>query len=343
MITSPCFVQEKTCPICQTKFQITRVRSSTYSVLKRETDFNVTYNGINPSYYAVWVCPQCNYAATDRVFEETLRPAEFDRLAKGLPLLKTEEPDFSGERLAQVSLRSFELAIRTAQLKSAGPGSQAGLFLKAAWLCRELENNQLEREYLDQARQHYEKSFHSEMGGAGKLSEAGLMYLIGELNRRTGNYNEAVKWFSRAVAHPLVKKEAEILRLAREQWQLSREEAKGQLQDEENVTSEDGTEKPSEATDEVTTASPGQTAVKPNIKRQRFKSKMFATLYTDQLEWLQAVSNQCHNEKNAFVERETVIRAALDAIMELCSEALAASSEEELKNNFISALTKGKA
>ncbi|MDA8234614.1 MAG: DUF2225 domain-containing protein [Clostridia bacterium] len=338
MVISSCFVQEKTCPICQTKFKVTRIRSSAYSVLKRDTDFNVTYNGINPTLYTVWVCYQCNFAAPDRNFEEILRPAELDRLTKGLPLLKSEEPDFGGERTPQVGLRAYELAIRTAQIRSAGAGFQASLFLKAAWMCRELGNDVLEREYLDQARQLYEKSYNNETGGAGKLSEAGLLYLIGELNRRIGNYNEAIHWFSRAVANPSIKKEAEINRLAREQWGLAREEAKEQPHNDENLPPKGSLENQPAERIENSPGSEVSAAVKPAVKRQRFKNKMFTSLYTDQIEWLQGVANRCHSEKKAFVEREAVIRAALDAIMEICPEISAASSEEELKDNIVSVL-----
>jgi len=342
-MTSPYFTQEKTCPVCQTKFHVTRVRSSAYSVMRRDTDFHVTYHGINPTYYTVWVCPQCNYAAPDRNFEETLRPAELERLTKGLPLLKSEEPDFSGERNPQVAMRTYELAIRTAQLRNAGPGFQAGLFLKAAWLCRELQDNDLEHEYLSQACKLYEQSFSTESGGAGKLSEPGLMYLIGELNRRTANYSQAVQWFSRAVSHPLIKKEAEIERLSRDQWALAREQAKENPQVEQGQSAANTGSELAARLDAPAIEKETGPVSKQQIKRDRFKNKLFASLYTDQIEWLQKISNNCHAEKKAFIERESIIRAVLDAVMETCPEVPPGKSEDELKNNILNLLGAKKA
>ncbi|MNW08672.1 hypothetical protein D3C71_2055000 [compost metagenome] len=53
------------------------------------------------------------------------------------------------------------------------------------------------------------------------------MFLIGELNRRTGQFNEAVKWFSRIVNDRKIM-DAGMIRAAREQWGVIREQMQGQ-------------------------------------------------------------------------------------------------------------------
>ncbi|MNJ50328.1 hypothetical protein D3C77_455990 [compost metagenome] len=54
-------------------------------------------------------------------------------------------------------------------------------------------------------------------------SDARLMYLIGELNRRVGHYNEAVQWFSRVINDKKIM-DAAMIRASREQWALLRED-----------------------------------------------------------------------------------------------------------------------
>lgn len=54
-------------------------------------------------------------------------------------------------------------------------------------------------------------------------NDARLMYLIGELNRRIGAYNEAVKWFSKVINDKKII-DASMIRASREQWALLREE-----------------------------------------------------------------------------------------------------------------------
>ncbi|GJM81038.1 hypothetical protein HMSSN139_35340 [Paenibacillus sp. HMSSN-139] len=49
------------------------------------------------------------------------------------------------------------------------------------------------------------------------------MYLIGELYRRVGKYNDAVKWFGRVINDKRIV-DAAMIRASREQWALLREE-----------------------------------------------------------------------------------------------------------------------
>ncbi|MHB8758090.1 MAG: DUF2225 domain-containing protein, partial [Bacillota bacterium] len=62
--------QEETCPVCQKKFNARKVRRSMCMVSKRDTDFCVTYQNVNPNLYSIWVCPHCGYAASDAAFAE---------------------------------------------------------------------------------------------------------------------------------------------------------------------------------------------------------------------------------------------------------------------------------
>ncbi|MNF06766.1 hypothetical protein D3C80_2067870 [compost metagenome] len=52
------------------------------------------------------------------------------------------------------------------------------------------------------------------------------MYLIGELNRRIGEFSNAVKWFSRLINDQRIM-DAAMIRAAREQWTLLREQMSG--------------------------------------------------------------------------------------------------------------------
>ena len=52
------------------------------------------------------------------------------------------------------------------------------------------------------------------------------MYLIGELNRRLGNYNDAVRWFARVINDKSIE-DAGMIRASREMWQAIREEMTG--------------------------------------------------------------------------------------------------------------------
>lgn len=323
--------------MCKTKFPITRVRSSAYQVVKRDTDFSILYSGPDPNLYSIIVCPNCLFATTIKSFEEELRKAELDRLAKGLPLFKTEEPDFSGERDLKLGLRTYELAIRTAQIRQSGAGFQASLFLKVAWIYRQLKDSENELKFLDSAREKYEYAFFNETStGPGKMSEPSMIYLIGELNRRCGKYVEAIQWFSRGISHPKTNAEAEVKRMMREQWQLSRELAK------EMANNEDGGDADDKPTDDAESSSsdamPELVSEAHTVIQKRYKNKIFASLYHDQIEWLQGMSNEVYANHRVILEREAVLRSVVDAVMQFEPQIDNISSEEELTSSLIEAI-----
>lgn len=318
ILNSVYFQQEKICPVCDEKFKTTRVRSSSCVVVKRDTDFCVYYKDINPLHYSIFVCPHCNYASLDKNFPDPLNPAEKLRLQKGLSILRRDEPDMTGERNAQLALRANELAIQSAQIKKAGPGLIGSLYLRAAWFAREIGQNEIENKYIEQARQLYKQSFEQERLAASKMSETRMMYIIGELHRRAGLYQEAVKWFSQVVSHKAIKKEPEIERLARDQWVLAKEEYinhqkngdQAIVENDSNTVAIDDIKEPDVNDIEKTVPNELPRAV------NRYKSKTYISLYNDQIEWLKELSGKNYDRTKVLVEKEVIIRAILDAFIE---------------------------
>lgn len=327
MSSQPFFELEKTCPVCQKKFKITRVRSSACVVMRRDTDFYVKYKDINPTYYSIWVCPHCHYAALDKKFSGPLSDGEKKRLSKTLALLHREEPDLSGIRDADKALRAVELALQTAQIIRASHASLASLYLMGAWFARDKGDKELEQKYLEQARDHYTFSYERETLRE-KISDVRLMYIIGELNRRTGRLREAINWFSRVVRHPEIKREPEIERLARDQWELAREEL--------HRGTEIAADSPASSEEEEKEKAPAATGEKTETgipfsepASRRTKTAYSFTLYRDQVEWLQKLS-----ENSAGISRDAVLRALLDAVKETAGPELMvkkAASENEFK------------
>jgi lipopolysaccharide biosynthesis regulator YciM len=46
------------------------------------------------------------------------------------------------------------------------------------------------------------------------------MYIIGELHRRLGNNDEAIKWFSRLIGSPDARRNQSLMNMTRDQFQL---------------------------------------------------------------------------------------------------------------------------
>lgn len=96
----------------------------------------------------------------------------------------------------------------------------AGLLHHIAWLFRYRGMAAEEQRYLRFALEAYISVYEYEWQGQ---NDARLMYMIGELHRRLGEYNEAGKYFTRIIQDKRIM-DAAMIRAAREQWQQMREE-----------------------------------------------------------------------------------------------------------------------
>lgn len=216
----PLYESKISCICCETIFQSTRVRPSFKRASAVDSDFCGHYdNGINPDFYVVRICPSCGFASTENGFDklnDTQKKNYYERIG-----VNWKGQDFSGERTAEQAMASYKLALLTAQATGVKDRVIAGLLHHIAWLYRYEKNEMEEQRFLKFALEAYIRVF--ELEGV-SVNNAKLMYLLGELNRRIGELNEAVKWFSRVVNDKKIM-DAAMIRASREQWQLIRQEA----------------------------------------------------------------------------------------------------------------------
>ena len=219
-MVDPLYQVEKVCPICEASFKLTKTRG-TMVALSTDTDFCTHYADLNPYYYTIWACPHCGFAAHEERF--------FTLLAGARQQLKTflsgrkVNLDLSGPRSWEQAVTSYKLAIFYAGIVSLPASHIASLELRLAWLYREKEMVDEEMEMMKRAVKDYEAAFMREQTPIGNLTEITLTYLIGELNRRLGNYDESLSYLSRVVSNPQAKNEKRILEMARDAWQQVRD------------------------------------------------------------------------------------------------------------------------
>ena len=222
-MASPLYQVEKTCPICEKAFTVTKTRGQSVPV-KTDTDFCTHYNDINPYYFAIWVCSNCGFAAHEDRFFTLLEPQR-EKLKQFLAGRQVNL-DFGGPRTWEQAVTSHKLAIHYANMISLSASHVASLTLRLAWLYREKELIAEEQDMLRKAIEAYKAAFLKEKMPIGNLSEVTLTYLIGELLRRVGETEEALSYLGRVVGNPQAKNEKRILDLAREAWHEARDAKK---------------------------------------------------------------------------------------------------------------------
>jgi hypothetical protein len=173
------------------------------------------------------------------------------------------------------------------------------------------------------------------------MSDVMLRYLIGELLRRSGRLNEARLYFSHLVSDPATRNDQRIGNLARDQFQLVKEQlaAEGEKADAPTVAPTPAATAPTRAAVPDATPSPAPApapvvAQKPEPQhRQRVTTAV--PLYADQLDWARNVARA---NSGGHLDTGAVLRAALTAAMGVDPAGIRAQSEEELVAFLLKAL-----
>lgn len=209
----PLYLSNTDCPCCEKNFEITRVRPSFKNPNRSDSDFCGYYkSGVNPDYYVIRVCPTCGYAFSEngtKKLNEDQKKLYFEEIGKHWNVQY-----YHGERTVQQAITVYKRALMISQLMKEDARLIAGLLHHIAWLYRYTEQVNEEQRFLQFALEQYIRVYETEDNTD---KNARLMYIIGELYKRTEQYNDAVKWFSRVVSDQSIT-DAGMIRASREQW-----------------------------------------------------------------------------------------------------------------------------
>lgn len=207
------------CPVCLQTFNSRVVRAYAPRMKSKDTDAFIRYEGINPYFYEVIVCPTCGYAALKSDFQK------IESYKRETILIKIsnqwhgkEYPQIYNEEIA---IERYKLALLNAVLGEFKDSTKAILCLKIAWMYRLLENEEEENDFLKRALQGFLIAYENERTPIYGLNRYSLEYLIGELYRRTEDYTNAKLWLSKVI---LSGADQKLKDRARDMRDLSKEE-----------------------------------------------------------------------------------------------------------------------
>ena len=207
--------QKIKCPLCGTDYSTKKVLSRLAKVKRVDGDFRAHYSGLNPSYYAVNVCQECGFAFMEKTKPKisSIQRSRYieDVISRWRPRRLTQG------RSVQEAIISFKLAIFCAQYIEEPARTVGGLCLQLAWLYRELEDEEQEMRFLQDALEFYRHAYETD---ATIELDGRLTYLLGELYRRVGDERNAIFFFNQLIHDK--NAQAKYIKLAREQWGLLR-------------------------------------------------------------------------------------------------------------------------
>ncbi|MGB9860356.1 MAG: DUF2225 domain-containing protein [Moorellaceae bacterium] len=217
----PLYDKHYRCLFCHESFTNKRVRVSCVRQTGRDSDFCAYFEGENPYFYDVAVCPFCGYA-----FTSSFGPVKKERweLIREHYIKKIQHKDYTGSRDLPTAIKVYHLAYLTGTMNKEKNSILAGICLRLGWFHRYAQKYPEEQRYLRRASELYQQAYAQE--DTRSPEEAHLwIYLIGELEGRLGNYTAARQWLSRLLHVPHL--EPYLRHMLLDRWEYYREKLSG--------------------------------------------------------------------------------------------------------------------
>ena len=224
MELSPFYEKKVECICCNKTFPTTKIRSKLVKVESTDTDFCPTYSeaSVSALYYNVFVCEHCGFSFTED-FSKYFGPGIKEQILEQIST-KWVQRSYHHERSLSEALEAYKLAFVCGSIKKEKFVTLAGLALRIAWIYRKLQNVNQEQRFLKMARDQYFDSYSTEDYASTQMSDTRVIYMVAELSRRIGDLEMATRYYSKIIENQRVGGEAKVIEMAKEQWQLVREE-----------------------------------------------------------------------------------------------------------------------
>ena len=225
------FDKTYTCPVCDSEFKAKTIRTGKVKLISADTDLRPKYQLVDALKYDAIVCPKCGYAALNRFF--TYMTSGQSKLIREQISVNFKGISDSGDVYSyDDAIARHKLALVNTVVKHGKTSERAYTCLKLAWLCRGKAENlpentpdrdkvikQLkaeEDELIKNAYEGFTSAFMKEQFPLCGMDECTSTYLVADLARRSGDFEEAIRWVSRVItsrqANERIKEKARDLK-----------------------------------------------------------------------------------------------------------------------------------
>lgn len=220
----PLFDRSIDCLVCNQSYTSKTIRSRFIKVAEYDTDFCPKYaeGSVNALYYNIYVCPHCGFAYS-KDFSKYFSPGTKELIVEKI-CSNWVSHSFSEERTIDDAIKTYKLASYSATLKKEKHITLAGIYMRTAWLYRIKQDEEQEIRFMKLACHEYEESYSTGDYSGTQVSEIRILYLVGELSRRSGDNQKAMKYFSSVLEKQKSAVETSIIQMARDRWAEIKEE-----------------------------------------------------------------------------------------------------------------------
>lgn len=213
------FDKKMVCPVCGNEFTVRTIKKEGHQMKNSESDFYMNYRLMNPYFYDVCLCNVCGYASMKADFEKIKR-YETEIVQNSI------SPKWTGKKYPEVydvniAIERYKLSLLNYTIIGSKASKKAMNCLKLSWMYREIGDEANEKIFRDQALIGFKEAYFNEDCPIYGMDKYTMLYLIGELNRRSGNYDEALRYFGEVIISTMATKK--VKEMAVDQKDLIRE------------------------------------------------------------------------------------------------------------------------
>lgn len=229
--------KQYTCPVCENTFKARSVKTSAYRLEKRDSDLFNRYSLVNPYFYDVILCNSCGYAAMQSDFTK-IRNSQIPMVTEKITS-KWRGRTYPEVYDINIAIERYKLSLLNYVIIEAKASKKAFNCLKLAWMYRLLNDDKNEQLFLKQAVDGFNDAYMNEDFPIYGMDKSTVEYLLGELNRRMDNNDEALRWFSKVITSPGPQRVKDLARDQRELMRRTEEGSKNEIASEiDNLTVE---------------------------------------------------------------------------------------------------------
>ena len=192
--------KKTTCPICGKEFELPVTSQSKLRPNSIDFDFRHRYEGFEPLWYNILVCPFCYFAGYSHEFDKHMDNLCKTFTEKTAPIRKKLAFKYSQPRKLDEVFTAYYLALHSAKALNAGPLKSARIWLQLSWLYKDAGDEKMYAIATDQAFEYYyDVLYGSSLTRLTDEQDQQCCLILGELYLLKNDRNQAVKLFHSAI------------------------------------------------------------------------------------------------------------------------------------------------
>lgn len=199
------------CPVCDNEFKSKTVKTGKIKLLSADSDLRPKYQHVDSLKYDAILCPKCGYAALNRYFN--FMTSVQGKLIREKISANYKAKEFSEDTYSyDEAINRHKMALLSTIVSNGKNSERAYTCLKLAWLVRGKSENlpadtknieqvkneltTMELDFIQNAYEGFSKAFSTEPFPMCGMDENTMLYLIADLARRCGKFEESARYVS---------------------------------------------------------------------------------------------------------------------------------------------------